>query len=94
MRANNEIRYIERKTGCSDDGPAWIGRVELSKSGSTVYFNNKAFRKWQSAAGNYRDVETGEAYWISGVKTDGTDRHWAGHGKIFIEKALSQTTSR
>jgi hypothetical protein len=42
-----EIRYVELKTGYSDDGPAWIGKVKLSKSGQTIYFNDKAFRKGQ-----------------------------------------------
>ena len=83
-----EIRYVELKTGYSDDGPAWIGKVKLSKSGQTIYFNDKAFRKGQSTYGNYYDVETKEDYWISGVKKDGTDRHWAGHGKIFLDKNI------
>jgi len=85
-----EIRYIEIKTGYSDDGPAWIGKVKLSKSGQTIYFNDKAFRKGQSTYGNYYDVETKEDYWISRVKKDGTDRHWAGHGKIFLDKSIVQ----
>ena len=85
-----EIRYIELKTGYSDDGPAWIGKVKLSKSGQTVYFNDKAFRKGLSTYGNYYDVETNEDYWISQVKKDGTDRHWAGHGKIFLDKSIVQ----
>ena len=33
------IRYIELKTGFSDRGPAWIGKVVFSKSGQTIYFN-------------------------------------------------------
>lgn len=36
--------------------------------------------------GNYIDVETGEEYWISGVKKNGTGRHWAGSGPIYIDK--------
>ena len=32
------LKYIELKTGYSDDGPAWIGRVKMSRSGRTVYF--------------------------------------------------------
>ena len=86
-----EIRYVELKTGYSDDGPAWIGRVKLSKSGNTVYFNDKAFRKSAGINSNYRDVETGERYWISGVKTDGCDRHWAGKGKIIIDRKIIGT---
>ena len=27
------VRYIELKTGYTDDGPAWIGRVRMSRSG-------------------------------------------------------------
>jgi len=42
-----EIRYIELKTGYSDNGPAWIGEVKLSKSKNTIYFNDKALRKFQ-----------------------------------------------
>jgi len=85
-----EIRYIELKTGYSDDGPAWICKVKLSKSGQTIYFNDKAFRKGLSTFGNYYDVETKEDYWISRVKKDDTDRHWAGHGKIFLGKNIVQ----
>ena len=87
-----EIRYIELKTGYSDNGPAWIGKVKFSKTGKTVYFNDKAFRKYVCAgkgiAGNYYDVETKEEYWISGVKKYGADRHWAGSGKIIIGKNI------
>ena len=85
-----EIRYIELKTGYDDDGPAWVGKVKLSKSGRTVYFNDKAFRSCggQGISGNYYDVETGEEYWISGVKRDGTDRHRAGSGRIIVQSSI------
>jgi hypothetical protein len=33
-----ELRYIELKSDYNDDGPAWIGYVESSKSGKTIYF--------------------------------------------------------
>lgn len=85
-----EIRYIELKTGYSDDGPAWIGKVKLSKSGQTIYFNDRAFRKMQGTYGNYYDIETNEEYWISRVKKEGTDRHWAGKGKVFLDKSIIQ----
>ncbi|MDR2835324.1 MAG: hypothetical protein LBV69_03870, partial [Bacteroidales bacterium] len=61
------IRYIELKTGCADNGPAWIGKVKLSKSGNTVYFNNKALKKANGIIGNYYDMDTREEYWISSV---------------------------
>ena len=80
------LRYVELKTGYNDNGPAWIGYVQMSRSGRTVYFNGKAFRRsTRGASGNYYDLETGDKYWISGVKKRGRDRHWAGSGKITIE---------
>jgi hypothetical protein len=30
-------------------------------------------------------METGESFWVSGVKKDGKDRHWAGSGRVLIE---------
>lgn len=90
----NRIMYIEHKTNQNDKGKAWIGNVEFSKSGKTIYFNNMAFKKNTGYAyantdyANYFDLETNETYWISGVKKNGLDRHWAGSGKIFIEKNI------
>ena len=83
-----EIRYIELKTGYSDDGPAWIGKVAFSNSGRTIYFLDKAFQRQRGFAGNYVDLETGESYWISGVKKTGTNRHWAGRGRIYLDRTL------
>lgn len=80
--------YIELKSGYSDDGPAWIGRVKYSKTGQTVYFNDKGFQKSPGISGNYFDVETGEEYWISGVKKNGEDRHSAGSGKVMIDRKI------
>jgi hypothetical protein len=77
------LRYIELKTGHNDDGPAWIARVKLSRSKRTVYFNGRALH--QGGRGRYFDIVSHEEYWISGVKKDGTDRHWAGRGVVQIE---------
>ena len=83
-----ELKYIELKSGFGDTGPAWIGMAEFSKSGRTVYFNGKALKNSnaQGIAGNYYDIENGDEYWISGIKKNGTDRHWAGGGKIMIDR--------
>ncbi|MBR1700451.1 MAG: mannose-1-phosphate guanylyltransferase [Lachnospiraceae bacterium] len=83
-----DIRYIELKTGYCDNGPAWIGNVKESKSGKTIYFNDHAFQKYHGISGNYIDVESGEEYWISCVKKNGEDRHWAGNGKITIDRKV------
>ena len=83
------LHYIELKSGYHDDGPAWIGRVTTSQSGRSVYFNGRAFRRTKRVGkgANHFDVETGEHYWISGVKKEGGDRHWAGKGKITVDAA-------
>jgi hypothetical protein len=81
------LRYLELKSGHSDNGPAWIGRVQLSRSGRTVYFDGKAFKRGNGIGANHFDIVTGDEYWISGVKKNGQDRHWTGSGKITIEAA-------
>jgi hypothetical protein len=84
----SEIIYVELKSGYSDNGPAWIGKGFYSKSGQSIYFNNQLLKKGSGISGNYHDIETGDEYWISGVKKNGEDRHWAGNGKIMIDKSI------
>lgn len=81
-----EILYVELIQGHS--GPAWIGYGQFNKSGRTVYFNGKVFGRAQGIIGNHVDIESGDEYWISGVKKNGEDRHWAGKGKIHIDKTV------
>ena len=85
VRQTSVLKYIELKSGHCDDGPAWIARVKVSKSGRTIYFNGRALKQGSVGAGNFFDMTTGEAFWVSGVKRDGSDRHWAGAGKVFVE---------
>ena len=84
----SEIIYVELKTGYNDNGPAWIGRGSFNRTGQTVYFNGKAFKKGKGIAGNHFDLQTGDEYWISGVKKKGGDRHWAGAGPIQIDESI------
>lgn len=83
------LKYVELKSGHGDSGPAWIGYAQLSRSGQTVYFNGKALKRAKGGgiSGNYFDIETGEEYWVSGVKKNGQDRHWAGSGIVMVEAA-------
>lgn len=37
--------------------------------------------------GNYLDMQTGEAFRVSGAKKNGLDRHSAGSGKVLVETA-------
>ena len=86
IRVINNLMYIELKTGYSDDGPAWIGYVKTSKSKKTIYFNDHAFQKNIGNYANYIDIENGDKYWISGLKKEESNRHWAGHGKIMVDR--------
>ena len=90
MPNSHLLKYIELKSGHADNGPAWVARVKLSKSGRTVYFDGKALKRTGSRgiSGNHRDIETGKEYWVSGVKKKGSDRHWAGSGIIWIEAGV------
>ena len=89
MSGARVLKYIELKSGHWDNGPAWIARVKISKSARTIYFNGKALKRATGGgiSGNHFDIETGEEYWVSGVKKNGIDRHWAGSGIILIEES-------
>ena len=78
--------YIERKAG-ELTGAARIGRVSFSKTGKTIYYAGRAFQslKGQGFKANYFDVETGEEYWISGCKKDGSDRLYGERNPVEID---------
>jgi hypothetical protein len=67
--------YIESKAD-GLTGPARIGRVSFSKTARTLYYRGESFRSLKGAGfkANYYKVGTGEDYWISGPKKDGSDR--------------------
>lgn len=92
MIERDQLIYIEHKGWRGDAGPAWITRSRLSKSGRTIYFNGRALKSLagQGISGNYYCLETGDEFWVSGVKRDGTDRHWAGHGPVMVDERVVQ----
>ena len=72
------IMYIECKSA-GLNGPGRIGWVELSRSTRSFYYAGKRFEKTKSGYKyNCFDVETGDHYWISGPKKDGTDKLYGG----------------
>jgi len=86
----DRLVYVELKSGHSDNGPAWIGMAGSSKTGATIYSNGKAFKslKGSGIGANFFDIETGDEYWISGIKKNNQDRHRAGSGKVAIDRAV------
>jgi len=79
------IMYIESKGG-GLTGPARIGRVTFSKTGSTIYYQGRSFQRVRGFKHNHRDAETGEPYWISGPKRDGGDALYGGSAPIEIDE--------
>jgi len=76
---SRRLLYIENKTRGRSGGDARIGYATFSKTGLTVYYRDRELAriKGGGSAGNYSDVETGEEFWISGVKKEGSNVHWA-----------------
>ncbi len=72
------VMYVENKQGNIDGERARIGWVTFSKTGLSVHYRGKTLnRSTQTISGNYFDVETGEEYWVSGIKKRGSNVHWA-----------------
>ena len=85
------IMYIENKSeGLS--GPARIGRVTFSKSGKSIYYNEKEFRslKGHGFKANYFEVESGDHFWISGPKKNGEDRLYGERIPIEIDEDVRE----
>jgi hypothetical protein len=80
------IMYIECKAG-GLTGPARIGRVTFSKTGRTLYYRGHKFQSLKGAGfkSNYYDVETGDDYWISGPKRNGSDTLYGGNSPVEID---------
>lgn len=74
---SKRLMYIENKSGTIDGADARIGWVTFSKTGSTIYYRGRELAKCQGVWGNFREVETGDEYWVSGVKTRGSNAHYA-----------------
>ena len=77
--------YIESKAD-SLNGPARIGRVTFSKTRKSLYYRGHTFYSLKGSGfkANYRNEQTGEAYWISGPRRDGLDRLY-GKSALVVE---------
>ncbi len=82
--------YIEIKTpNYGNDGPAWIGRVQKSRTGKTIYFNGMAFGLGNGGMviGGNAINDSGDTCWISRPKQDQSDRRYSEPGVVMIERA-------
>jgi hypothetical protein len=83
--------YIECKAG-GLIGDARIGRVSFSKSGKTLYYAEMTFQSLKGAGfkSNHFEVETGEEYWISGPKKDGSDRLYGERLPVVVDDDVAE----
>jgi hypothetical protein len=81
------IMYIECKAD-GLNGFARIGRVTFSRTGATLYYAGNSFGKLggRGFKANYRECESGEVYWISGPRKDGTDRLYQSDRPVEIDE--------
>jgi hypothetical protein len=88
--ARSRIMYMEDKSQ-GLDGPARIGRVYSSKTGSTLYYRGKRFRSLKGTGfkANYFEIESGNHYWISGPRKDRNDRLYGGHRNVVVDDDIA-----
>jgi hypothetical protein len=91
QKGQSRIMYIENKSGGLSGGDARIGRVSFSKTGSTLYYKVLAFKSLKGGyKANYYELETGEEYWISGPKRNGTDRLYGERVPVLIDEDVRE----
>jgi hypothetical protein len=73
-------------------GAARIGQVTFSRTGATLHYGGKSFRSLKGSGfkANYFCVETGEQYWISGPRRDGTDRLYKSDWQVEIDENVRE----
>jgi hypothetical protein len=82
------LMYVENKDGDIDGAAARIGWVAFSKSGLSIHYRGRTLSRATGGGvrGNYFDAETGEEFWVSGVKKRGSNTHWAESVKVTIDE--------
>jgi hypothetical protein len=80
------LMYVENRDGTIGGAHARIGWVTFSKSAQTVYYRGRELAKAKGGGirGNFFDASTGEEFWISGIKTRGSNAHPAERGVSII----------
>jgi hypothetical protein len=88
----NPFGYGEESKGDGLHGSARIGRVTFSRTGATLHYGGKSFQSLKGSGfkANYFEVETGEQYWISGPRRDGTDRLYKSNWPVEIDEDVRE----
>jgi hypothetical protein len=84
-----KIMYIELRGPTGDrTESARIGRVELSKTGKTLYYGGKSLRHIGRA--EYLDLESRDRYYIQNCSREGKDRGGSSSFPIEIDADIRQ----
>jgi len=81
------VMYLENKEGLISGARARIGWVTFSKSGRTVYYGGRSLKAigGRGVRGNFIDEQSGEEFWISGVKKRGSNTHDAESASVVVD---------
>ncbi|WP_211331022.1 hypothetical protein [Marinimicrobium koreense] len=84
--------YIENKEGDIDGHKARIGWVTFSKTGRTIYYRGRSLARAKGGGvlGNYFCEDSGDEYWVSGVKKRGSNAHWAESVSVFVDENAAE----
>jgi hypothetical protein len=84
---NTRVMYVENKDGDIDGAQARIGWVTFSQTGRSVYYRGRTLKRMKGGGirGNFYDEATGEEYWISGVKKEDSNVHWAESTRVEVD---------
>jgi len=84
--------YVENKSDL--DAPARIGWVRFSKSGRTIYYRKKELLQANIESGNFIDKESREIYWVSGIKSRGSNTHYAESRSVEVDHDAKEEYAR
>ena len=87
----SRVVYMECKSG-EANGFAKICRVSLSKTGSTLRYQELEFisLKGSGFKSNYLEVGSRDEYWISGPRKDGQDRLYVSAVPVEIDEDVRE----
>jgi len=88
--------YIENKDGLIEGIAARIGWVDFSKTGRTVYYRGLSLApaKGGGIRGNFICEETGQEYWVSGIKKRGSNTHSSESISVAIDEDAREEYDR
>ncbi|MFK7971214.1 MAG: 1-deoxy-D-xylulose-5-phosphate synthase [Bacteroidia bacterium] len=85
------IMYIEDKSN-GLTGIARIGKVTFSKTMKSIHYKGKTYQslKGSGLKANFFETESGDGFWISGCKKDGSDRNYGERVPIYIDDDIQE----